>query len=90
MVETKRHFQHISKMIIASSWMLLCPTWEQGVAWVLRKNGVSLGKEGKGGPGPPRSEGDKQSVLNKGRDNMERTRRNRQVRRDEEGSARTE
>ncbi len=71
-VETKRHFQHISKMIIASSWMLLCPTWDQGVAWVLRKNGVSLGKEGKGGPGPPRSKGDKQSVLNEGRDNMDK------------------
>jgi hypothetical protein len=35
-------------------------------------NGVSLGKGGEGGPGPPRSEGDKQSVLNKGRDNMDK------------------
>jgi hypothetical protein len=35
-------------------------------------NGVSLGEGGEGGPGPPRGEGDKQSVLNEGRDNMEK------------------
>ncbi len=35
-------------------------------------NGVSSGKGGEGGPGRPRSEGDKQSVLNEGRDNMDK------------------
>ncbi len=35
-------------------------------------NGVSLGEEGEGGPGPPRSKGDQQLVLNKGRDNMDK------------------
>jgi hypothetical protein len=33
-------------------------------------NGVSLGERGEGGPGPPGGGKDKQSVLNKGRDNM--------------------
>ncbi len=35
-------------------------------------NGVNLGERGEGGPGPSRGEGDKQSVLNEGRDNMEK------------------
>jgi hypothetical protein len=35
-------------------------------------NGVSLGEGGERGPGPPRGEGDKQSVLNRGRDNMDK------------------
>ncbi len=35
-------------------------------------NGVSLGKGGEGGPGPPRGKGDKQSVLNEGRGNIEK------------------
>jgi hypothetical protein len=35
-------------------------------------NEVSLGEGGKGGPGPPGSKEDKQSVLNEGRDNMEK------------------
>ncbi len=36
------------------------------------RNGVSLGRGGEGGPGPPRNEGDKQSVLNKSGDNMDK------------------
>jgi hypothetical protein len=35
-------------------------------------NGVSLGEGSEVGPSPPRGKGDKQSVLNKGRDNMEK------------------
>jgi hypothetical protein len=35
-------------------------------------NGVSTGEGGEGGPGPPRSEEGKQSVLNEGRDNMDK------------------
>ncbi len=35
-------------------------------------NGVSLGEGGEGGPSPPRSKGDEQSVLNEGRDNMDK------------------
>ncbi len=35
-------------------------------------NGVSLGKGGEGGPGPPRGEEDEQLVLSKGRDNIEK------------------
>jgi hypothetical protein len=35
-------------------------------------NGVSLGKGDKGGPGPRRNEGDKQSVLNEVRENMDK------------------
>jgi hypothetical protein len=34
--------------------------------------GVSSGKGGEGGPGRPRSEGDKQSVLKEGRNNMDK------------------
>ncbi len=34
-------------------------------------NGVSLGEGGEGGPGPPRGEGDKRSVLNEGRSSMD-------------------
>jgi hypothetical protein len=33
-------------------------------------NGVSMGKGGEGGPGPPEGRKDKQSVPKKGRDNM--------------------
>ncbi len=54
------------------------------------RNGVSLGKGGEGGPGPPRREGDKQSVLNQGRDNMDKDEEERASRQDEEGSAQTE
>ncbi len=35
-------------------------------------NGVSLGKGGERGPGPPGSKEDKQSVLSKGGGNMEK------------------
>ncbi len=35
-------------------------------------NGVSLGEGGEVGPSPPGSKEDKQSVLNEGRDNMEK------------------
>jgi hypothetical protein len=35
-------------------------------------NGVSLGEGGERGLSPPGSKEDKQSVLNKGRDNMEK------------------
>jgi hypothetical protein len=35
-------------------------------------NGVSSGEGGEGGPSSPRSEGDKQSVLNEGRDIMDK------------------
>jgi hypothetical protein len=34
--------------------------------------GSAWGRGVREGPAPPRSEGDKQSVLNKGRDNMEK------------------
>jgi hypothetical protein len=40
-----------------------CCLWSEG-------NGVSLGKGGEGGPSPPGGGKDKQSVPNKGRDNM--------------------
>jgi hypothetical protein len=33
-------------------------------------NGVSMGEGGEGGPSPPERGNDKQSVPNKGRDNM--------------------
>ncbi len=33
-------------------------------------NGVSVGERGEGGPGPPGGGKDKQSVPNKGRDNI--------------------
>ncbi len=35
-------------------------------------NRISLGDGGEGETGPPGSEGDKQSVLSKGRDNMDK------------------
>ncbi len=35
-------------------------------------NGVSLGEGCQRGPGPPRDEGDKQSVLNEGRGTMDK------------------
>jgi hypothetical protein len=49
-------------------------------------NRVSLGEGGKGGPGPPRGEKDKQSVLSEGRDNMGKEKEDRANRRDDEGS----
>ncbi len=53
-------------------------------------NGVSLGKGVEGGPGPPGSKEDKQSVLSEGGGNMEKEEEEGQVRRDEEGPARAE
>jgi hypothetical protein len=35
-------------------------------------NGVSLREGGEGGPGPPESREDRQSVLSKGRNNMDK------------------
>jgi hypothetical protein len=35
-------------------------------------NGVSLGEGSEGGPGPPGSKEDKQSVFSKGRDSMDK------------------
>ncbi len=35
-------------------------------------NGVTLGEGGEGGPSPPGSQEDKQSVLKGGRDNVEK------------------
>jgi hypothetical protein len=50
------------------------PVPEMGVRRCLgpEGNGVSLGKGGEGGSSPPRSEGDKQLMLNKSRDNMDK------------------
>ncbi len=48
------------------------PNMGAGRRLVPEGNGVSLGKGGEGGPGSPRGEGDKQSVLNEGRDKMEK------------------
>ncbi len=36
------------------------------------ENGVSMGGGGEGGPGPPETGKDKQSMLSKGADNMEK------------------
>jgi hypothetical protein len=51
----------------------VCPKWERGVAWALRKIGSARGRGVREGRSrPPRSEGDKESVLNEGRDNMDK------------------
>jgi hypothetical protein len=52
--------------------------------------GVSLGEVGERGLSLPGSKEDKQSVLNEGRDNMEKDEEEQTLGRDEEGSARTE
>jgi hypothetical protein len=49
----------------------LCPTWEQGIAWVLRETWSAWGV-GEGGPGPPESKKDKQSALSEGGGSMEK------------------
>jgi hypothetical protein len=49
----------------------LCPTEERGVAWDLREMGPTWGGGGEGGPSPPGSKEDKQSVFSEGRGNME-------------------
>jgi hypothetical protein len=54
------------------SYALLYPTRERAIAWNLREMGSAWGKGGKGGPDPPRCEGDKQTVLNRGRNNMDK------------------
>ncbi len=46
------------------------PDVETGCCLGSEGNGVSLGEGSEGGPGPPGGRKDKQSVLNKGRDNM--------------------
>jgi hypothetical protein len=53
-------------------------------------NGVSLGKGDEGGPGPPRGEGDKQSVFNRGSNNMDKDKEERAYRRNEERLVQTE
>ncbi len=46
------------------------PDEETGCCLGSEGNGVNVGKGGRGGPGPPERGIDKQSVPNKGRDNM--------------------
>jgi hypothetical protein len=46
------------------------PDVEAGCCLGSEINGLSLGEGGKGGPGPPGGGKDKQSVSDKGRDNM--------------------
>ncbi len=46
------------------------PDEETGCCLGSEGNGVSVGKGGRGGPGPPERGKDKQSVPNKGRDSM--------------------
>jgi hypothetical protein len=48
------------------------PDVEAGYCLGSEGNGVSLEEEGEGGPGPPGGGKDKQSVLNEGRDNMDK------------------
>jgi hypothetical protein len=46
------------------------PDVEEGYCLESEGNGISLGEGGEGGPSPPGGGNNKQSVLNKGRDNM--------------------
>jgi hypothetical protein len=64
--------------------MIVVPGMGAGLCLEPEGNGVSLGEEGVGGPSPPRGKGDKQSVLNRGRDNMEEDKEERATKRDEE------
>jgi hypothetical protein len=57
---------------IYHSWRLYLPEMGAGRCLGPKGNGVSLGEGSEVGPGPPRSEGDKQSVLHEGRDNMDK------------------
>ncbi len=50
----------------------MCPKWERGIVWALREMGSAQGRGVREGPGSPRSEEDKQSVLNEDRDNMDK------------------
>ncbi len=52
--------------------MKLCPTWERAVAWDLREMGSAWGRGAREGTAHPGSGKDKQSVLSKGRDNMDK------------------
>jgi hypothetical protein len=52
--------------------LILVPDMGVGHCLGPEGNGVTLGEGGEGGPGPPGSKEDKQSVLSKGRGNMER------------------
>jgi hypothetical protein len=58
--------------------MIVVPGMGAGLCLEPEGNGVSLGEEGVGGPSPPRVKGDKQSVLNRGRDNMDEDKEERQ------------
>ncbi len=51
------------------------PDVEAGCYLGSEGNGVSLGSGGEGGPGPPGGGEDKQSVLNNGRDDMGKDKR---------------
>ncbi len=52
------------------------PDVETGGCLVSEGNGVSVGKGGEGGPVPPERGKDKQSVPNKGRNNMGEDKKN--------------
>jgi hypothetical protein len=54
----------------STSNFLSVPDMEMGGCLGSEGNGVSVGKGGESGPGPPERGKDKQSVPNKGRDNM--------------------
>ncbi len=48
------------------------PDMDVGYCLGSEENGVSVGEGSEGGPGPPERGNDKQSMPNKGRDNMEK------------------
>jgi hypothetical protein len=73
-----------------SIYILNVPDMGPGCCLGPEGNGVSLGEGGEGGPGPPGSKEDKQSVLSKGRDSMDKDEEGGANQRDEEGAARTE
>jgi hypothetical protein len=50
--------------------LIVVPDLDMGCCLGSEGNGVSLGKGGEGGRGPPGGGKDKQSVPNKGRDNI--------------------
>jgi hypothetical protein len=68
----------------------LCPTWERGIAWCLREMGSAWGRGVREGPAPHEAREISSQCSTRAETKWRRTRRNGQVRRDKEGSARTE
>ncbi len=62
---------HVGRIVFLAQFISV-PDKRAGCCLGPEGNGVGFGEGGEGGAGPPESREDKQSMLSKGRDNMDK------------------